>query len=180
MAALRTLATASLFFALVIAGACRGKYHRAAVENEEPASGPRLAASLKMGDPTASAQLVKGLYGVESGSWRWTSGHFSILLRSPLAAAQRGGTLTFSFTIPDVVYQKLGKITMTVSSGGKKLNSDSFGTAGVHTLTADVPADLLIKDSVTFDFDLDKALPPSGAESRELGVIATAISLESK
>jgi hypothetical protein len=180
MAALRILATTALFASSVITGGCRGKYHREAVENEEPAAGPRLASTLKMGDPAASAQLVKGVFGVEGGSWRWTSGHFSILLRSPLAAAQHGGTLTFSFTIPEVVNQKLGKIAMTVSSGGKKLNSDSFSTAGAHTLTADVPADLLIKDTATFDFDLDKTMPASANDSRELGVVATAISLESK
>ncbi len=133
-----------------------------------------------MGDPAASAQIVKGVYGVEGGSWRWTSGHFSILLRAPLAASQRGGTLMFSFTIPDVVTQKLGKLTLTVSSGGKKLNSESFATTGAQTLTADVPADLLLKDPVTFDFDLDKSIPASDVDKRELGVIATAISLESK
>jgi hypothetical protein len=180
MAALRTLATTTLFVTLLISGGCRGKYHRAAVENEEPAPGPRLASSLKMGDLATPVQLVKGVYGVEGGSWRWTSGHFSILLRSPLAAAQHGGTLTFSFTIPDVVNQKLGKLAMTVSSGGKKLNSDSFATTGAHTLTADVPADLLMKDTITFDFDLDKSIPASASDNRELGVIATAISLESK
>jgi len=181
MAALRNLATTALFTALLISGACRGKYHRAAIENEEPAAAsPRVSSSLKMGDAGSSAQMVKGVYGVESGSWRWTSGHFSILLRAPLAAAQHGGTLTFSFTIPDVVYQKLGKLTMTVSTAGKKLHSDSFATAGAHTLTADVPADMLIKDTVTFDFDLDKSIPASATDSRELGVIATAISLESK
>jgi hypothetical protein len=181
MAALRTLATTALFATLLISGACRGKYHRAAVENEEPAAAsPRLSSSLKMGDPASSAQMLKGVYGVEGGSWRWTSGHFSIVLRSPLSAAQHGGTLTFSFTIPDVVYQKVGKLTMTVSTGGKKLKSDSFSTAGAHTLTADVPGDVLMNDTVTFDFDLDKSIPPSPTDGRELGVIATAISLESK
>jgi len=170
-----------LLTALVLAGACRGKHSRLAVENEEPDEAtPRMAATLKMSDPAAPAQLVKGIYGLEGGAWRWTAGHFSILLRSPLSAAQHGATLTFGFTVPDVVTQKLGPVALTASVGATKLKSETYAKPGAYTYTADVPAELLTKDSVTVDFALDKSIPAGAMDQRELGVIATSVGLESK
>jgi hypothetical protein len=170
-----------LLAALIFTGACRGKHSRLAVENEEPAEAtPRMAAVLKMNDPAAAGQLVKGFYGVEGGAWRWTAGKFSVLLRSPLSAAQHGGTLTFGFTVPDVITQKLGPIALTASVGVTKLKSETYAKPGAYTFTADIPAELLTKDSVTVDFTLDKSIPAGAMDQRELGVIATSVGLESK
>jgi hypothetical protein len=175
------LLATSLVAALLLTGGCRGKHQRTTVENEEPGeAAPRFASTLKMNDPGAPAQLVKGFYGVESGAWRWTAGQFSVLLRSPLSAAQRGGALTFAFTIPDVVTQKLGPVTLTASVGATKLKSETYVKPGAYTFTADVPAELLAKDTVTIDFSLNKSLAPGSVDQRELGLIATAAGLESK
>lgn len=133
-----------------------------------------------MGDPGAQPQLVKGVYGIESGTWRWTAGHFSILLRSPLASSQHGATLSLALTVPDVILQKLGPVTLTASSAGKKLKSETYSKPGSYTFDADVPGALLGNETVTIDFDLDKSLPPSTSDSRELGLIVSAVSLESK
>jgi hypothetical protein len=165
---------------LVSSAACRGKHSRTTVENEEPQAGPRIATAFKMSDPAATQQLLKGFYGLEVGAWRWTAGKFSVLLRPPLASAQRGGTLTFSFSIPDVVAQKLSSMTLTASIGGTKLKSETYTKAGSYTFTSDVPPDLLAKEAVTVDFELDKSLPPTAADQRELGVIATRVGLEAK
>jgi hypothetical protein len=43
-----------------------------------------------------------------------------------------------------------------------------------------VPPDLLVKEAITLDFALDKSISPGSADSRELGIIATSIGLESK
>jgi hypothetical protein len=175
------LLATGLVAVIVFTSACRGKHSRLAVENEEPPeAAPRMAATLKMNDPAAPAQLVKGIYGLEGGAWRWTAGHFSILLRSPLSAAQHGATLTFGFTIPDVVTQKLGSLALTASVGPAKLKSETYSKPGPYTFTADVPAELLTKDSVTVDFALDKSIPAGSMDQRELGVIATSAGLESK
>jgi len=181
------LATKHIFLAtglaavLTFTGACRGKHHRTTVENEEPGElAPRLANTLKMNDPAAPAQLLKGFYGVEGGSWRWTAGHFSLLLRSPLSAAQHGATLSLAFTIPEVVIQKLGSVTLTASIGATKLKSETYTKSGAYTFAADVPAELLTKESVTADFALDKSLPAGAVDQRELGIIVTSASLESK
>ena len=167
--------------ALILTASCRGKHSRTTVENEEPPEGgPRISSALKMNDPAAPAQLIKGFYGVESGTWRWTAKNFTAILRPPLTAAQRGATLTFALSIPDVVVQRLSSVTLTASSGTTKLKSETYSKPGSYTFSADVPPDLLIKDAITIDFALDKAIPPGSTDSRELGIIAIAIGLEAK
>jgi hypothetical protein len=165
---------------LLLSTACRGKHNRVAVENEEPEGGPRIASSLKMSDPAATQQLLKGFYGLEGGSWRWTAGHFSALLRPPIASPQRGATLTLTISIPPVVIEKLSSVTLTASVAGTKLKSETYSKPGSYTFTADVPPDLLVKEAITADFELDKSIPASPADQRELGVIATGVGLESK
>lgn len=177
----RRRATLFLAAALILITACRGKHSRTTVENEEPPEGgPRLASALKMNDPAAPAQLIKGFYGVESGTWRWTAKNFSAILRPPLTAAQHGATLTFSLSIPDVVIQRLSSVTLTASTGTTKLKSETYSKPGSYTFSADVPPDLLIKDAITIDFSLDKAIPPGTTDTRELGIISLAIGLEAK
>jgi len=161
--------------------ACRGKHHRDIVKNEEPAEvTPRVASTLKMSDAAAPTQLIRGFYGLEGGTWRWTAGKFAVLLHSPTGAAQRGGTLTFSFSIPDVVIQKLKQVTLTAAIGSTTLKSQTWSKPGAFSYTADVPPELLTKDPVTIDFALDKSLPPGSVDQRELGIIAISAGIEAK
>jgi hypothetical protein len=176
----RLSATLLLAGALIFSGACRGKHSRTTVENEEPEGGPRIASSLKMNDPAAPQQLLKGFYAVESGTWRWTAKNFSALLRPPIASSQRGATLTFNFSIPDVVIQRLSSVTLSAASGTTRLKSETYSKPGSYSFSADVPPDLLAKEAITIDFSLDKSIPASTADSRELGIIALGIGLESK
>ena len=166
--------------AIALAG-CRGKHQRAVVQNEEPVdTTPRMASVFKMSDAAATDQLVHGFYGVEGGAWRWTAGKFTVALRPPLASAQRGATLTFAFSIPAVVIQKLHDLTLTASVGNTKLKSETYAKAGSETFSADVPPELLGQDKLVVDFALDKSLPPSPADQRELGVIAVSVGLQGK
>jgi hypothetical protein len=168
-------------FPLLAITACRGKHRRTTVQNEEPPEGgPRIASSLKMSDAAAPAQLLRGFYGLEGGSWRWTAGTFAVLLRPPLSAAQHGATLTFAFSIPDVVIQKLSAVTLTAAIGSTKLKSEKYTKPGPYSFTADVPPELLAKEAIVVEFTLDKSLPAGSLDQRELGVVATAAGLESK
>jgi len=171
-----------LAFVLLVSGACRGKHSRTTVQNEEaPEGGPRIASTFKVGDPAATAQLLRGFYGLEGdGAWRWTAGSFAVLLRPPLTAAQHGATVALSFSVPDVVIQKLGPVTLTASAGGTKLGSAKYTKPGAATFSAEVPPELLTKETITIDFALDKSLPAGSIDQRELGVVATSVSLESK
>ena len=158
---------------------CRGKHSEPEVKNEEPSGAARLMSQLKMEDQDASAQLIQGFYSPETGAaWRWTAGKFAVVLRVPLGAAERGGTLNLKFLYPEPVFQKLGTVTLTAVSGTKKLRTETYPAAGPYTFTADLPPELLNKDSVTVDFVLDKSLPPGATEKRELGIIATSVGLE--
>ena len=176
---------------IVFSTGCRGKHNRTTVENEEPdtiarpaagasAPGSALVSSLKMGDPGAAQQLGKGFYGLEGGAWRWTAREFTATLHPPAGAAQRGGTVTLSISIPPVIIDKLGSVTLTASVAGTKLKPATYAKAASYTYSADVPAALLGKEAVDVDFSLDKALPPGATDTRELGVVATAVGLEAK
>jgi len=162
---------------LAVSGmACKGKHNRVTVQNEEQDTGPRMASVVRMNDSKASVQLLKGFHSVENDSWRWTEGKFSVLLRTPLAAAQRGASLTLAFTVPDLIIQKLKDITLTASIDGMVLKSAEYKKAGAYVFSADVPASMLSGESVKVDFALDKSLPPD-VDLRELGIIASSVGL---
>ena len=171
--------TAAFTLALALSGtACSGKHDAVTVQNEEETA-PKLTSVVRMSDTKADSQLLSGFYGVENG-WRWTAGKFTVLLKTPLGAAQKGATLTLDFTIPDVIIQKLKTVTLSTSINGMMLKSESYKQGGKYTYTADVPASMLTGDSVKVDFMTDKSLPPGDAERRELAVIATSVGIASK
>lgn len=183
-----------LFLAVPLAltsAACTGKHNRTAVQNEEPQTNapgtiaapgdtaPVMVSTVRMNDAKAGGQLLNGFYPIEGGAWRWTARKFSVYLRTPAGAAQSGATLSFLFTIPDVVIQKLQNLTLTASSGGMVLKTAEYKAPGAEVFSADVPASLLGTDSIKVDFTLDKSLPP-GVDKRELGIIATSVGITSK
>jgi len=169
-----------LLAALALAGAgCEGKHHEVTVQNEEADTAPRLLSTVRMNDAKADTQLLTGFYPVEGGAWRWTAGRFSVLLMTPAGAAQRGAAVTLSFTIPDIVIQKVKSLTLSASVNGMVLKSATYNAAGANDFTADVPASALTTDSVKIDFALDKVLPP-GVDKRELGIIATSVGIAGK
>jgi hypothetical protein len=174
---------AALFIALPLALsgiACKGEHNRVAVQNEEPYTARSLVSTVRMNDPKAGAQLLTGFYAVENNAWRWTARQFSVLLRTPPAAAQRGATVALAFTLPDVAIKKLKNITIAASIDGTPLISTEYTSAGSYVFNADVPASMLPAGSVKVVFTLDKSLPPDGADKRELGIVAGSVSLTSK
>jgi hypothetical protein len=158
--------------------ACKG-HKRATVQMIEEGP-PQLATVVHMADPRAAAQLLSGFYGVEHNAWRWTAGKFSVALRPPRTAAQKGATLELKFTVPDAVIAKLKAVSLSASVNGAPLGAESYAQAGQFTYSRDVPASALTGDSVKVDFVLDKFLPPSPADQRELGVVATSVGFEPK
>ena len=139
-----------------------------------------MASSIRMGDSKLESQLVSGFYPVEQGAWRWTAKQFTVVLKVPFGAAQHGGTLEFNLTVPQVVIDKLKTVSLAASVDGKPLPPETYTQAGPSTYKRDIPGDMLTGENVKIDFQLDKAMPPSGAELRELGIVANSISLGSK
>ncbi len=159
------------------APACKRRKVRSAVTDEET---PRMASSLNLGDPKSEPQLVTGFYGVESGAWRWTGKQFTVSLRPPVGAAANGARLTMKLTVPAVVIQKNKNVTLSATVGNAALAPETYTTAGDYVYVRDVSPGPLAGESVRVDFSLDKAMPPSGADIRELGIIVFSIGLEGK
>jgi len=164
----------------LLVSACGRKANQTVQNDEgEPAANAPLVSSLKMNGPSAKKQLTKGVYQLESGVWRWTAGNFTITLKTPPGAAQKGATLSLNLVASDAVLQQVHAQSLTAAVGTQTLKSEKYVDPGAHTFTADVPASLAGGDTVAIDFSLDNSLPPGPNDRRELGIIITAASLDS-
>jgi hypothetical protein len=131
-----------------------------------------------MGDPKVEPQLIKGLHGVEAGAWRWTAKDFTVALHPPFGASQKGAKLTVKLTVPPPTIEKLKSVSLSCNVAGANLAPETYTTPGDYMYVRDVPADAMSGDAVRVDFQLDKAMPPSGGDIRELGIIVFNIGLE--
>jgi hypothetical protein len=171
------LLTAGILFAAALAStACRRKLEGTTDET----TARKMFSVVNMGDPRITPQLLRGFHGVEAAAWRWTARQFSILLRVPDGAAQRGGTLTVGLTVPPVTIEKLQDVTLTGNVGGSACAPQTFSKPGDYGYKCDVPASVLSGQTVRADFQLDKAMAPNPPDIRELGVIVLRIGLEPK
>ena len=141
---------------------------------------PRMASTIHMGDPKTATQLISGFYGIEQNAWRWTGRRFSLALAPPLGAAQKGATLQLRLTVPPVIVEKLKTISLSATIGGSALPPETYTEAGDYTYTREVAPALLAGQSVRVDFQLDKSIPPSGADLRDLGLVVLSAGLELK
>jgi hypothetical protein len=167
-----------MLIALVLApAACKRKKVRVGATDEET---PRMQSVLMLGDPKIEPQLITGFHGIEAAAWRWTAKQFTVALRPPFGSAQKGAKLTVKLTIPPVVIEKLKNVSLSATAGGSSLPPETYTTPGDYFYVREIPASLLTGDSLRVDFQLDKAMPPSGSDIRELGIIVLTIGLESK
>jgi hypothetical protein len=132
---------------------------------------------VKMSDPAAEPQVVRGVYGVESGSWRWTASKFAVKLRPPDGSAQTGATLQLQFSLPDVIVNKVGPVTLSASVNGTALAPQTYLKSGEYFYTAGVPGAALSASTVTVEFTTNKAMPPANGDKRELALIAVSVGL---
>jgi hypothetical protein len=178
MKGIRVGITAAVLAAVAMGpAACKRQKARPQATVEEAAP---LASTVHMGDPKEAAQLVAGFHGVEANAWRWTARAFQLKLRPPAGAAQKGATLVVKLTVPPVVAEKEKRVTLSASVNGTALAPQTFEKSGSYTYQRDVPAQALAGDAVLVDFQLDKAMPPSGGDQRELGIIVLSAGLEPK
>jgi hypothetical protein len=167
-----------LAVALVLAPvSCKTKKVRVGATDEET---PKMMSVLNMGDPKAEPQLVKGFHGIEASSWRWTEKQFTVALRPPLGANQKGAKLTVKLTVPPPTIEKLKNVALSATAAGNALPPETYTIAGDYFYVRDIPASAFSGDTLRVDFQLDKAIPPGGGDSRELGIIVLNIGLESK
>ena len=176
----RLIGIPALVVALLLgAPGCKRKQQKVEViETEEAAQD--LTSMIHVADPRASLQLVKGFHDVEQNAWRWTMQKFSVTLRPPAGAAEKGATLRLKLAVPDAVIGRLKTLTLAASVGETPLEGATFVKPGEQVYSREVPASALKADAVTVDFALDKCLPPGDVDRRELGVVVTSVGFEAK
>ena len=108
-----------MLMALVLAPiGCKSKKVRVGSTDEET---PKMQSVLNMGDPKVEPQLVTGFHGIEAAAWRWTEKQFTVALRPPFGASQKGAKLTVKLTVPPVTIEKLKSISLSATAGGSTL-----------------------------------------------------------
>jgi hypothetical protein len=172
----RLTLAASLLLVAFVSTSCRIKKKSAAKAEDDG----QLVSVINVADPRGSVQLTRGFHGLENQSWRWTMKNFTATLRPPAASAQKGAKLELKFTIPEVMFNRVGAMTLDARINGNDLGPQTFSSAGDYTYTRDVPASALLSDAVAVDFAVDKGLPPGDPDPRELAVIVTSVGLTSK
>jgi hypothetical protein len=138
-----------------------------------------MASTIQIADRSTDGQLIRGFYLPAGNSWRWTEGKFTVALKPPAGAREKGATLVLDFVIPDVAFAKTKGVTVSAASGGAAMAPETFTTPGKHVYRAAMPASIFAKDSAEVDFSLDRVLSAKDY-GRELGVIVTSLGLESK
>ncbi len=141
-------------------------------------SNPRAANSLNMADPTQTAQLLNGFYGIEGGRSRWTAKNFSVLLKTPPGSERNGAELSLKLYIPDVQIRSLGAMTLSADAGGHQLPSRTFSQSNEYTYASRLGAETLGSGFVVVNFRLDKSSVGLNGDARDLGVVVTAVSLD--
>jgi hypothetical protein len=135
---------------------------------------------LKMSDPRSEKQLIAGFWALEQGKWRWTARKFAAVLLPPPGSRQNGTTLRLQFFIPSQVVDKLGPLTLRASVGETSLESERITVGGALSYTSYIRPSLIGSNLLPIVFTLDKALPKSDTDGRELGMIVSELALESK
>ncbi|HEX4594781.1 MAG TPA: FkbM family methyltransferase [Bryobacteraceae bacterium] len=138
-----------------------------------------MASKVQMADKSAEGQLIRGFYGAEDKSWRWTAGKFTVALKPPEGSREKGAWLVMDFVIPEAGFDKMKGVTVAANTDGAALAPASFTTQGKHTYRAEVPPSALTKNAPQVNFSLDRVLSAS-QYGRELGLVVTAVGLESK
>jgi hypothetical protein len=165
--------------ALSVAPGCKDR-KAVPVRQTVEESAARLASTIHMGDPQAAGQLTGGFHSIENSSWRWTEQRFTVALGPPPDAGQKGASLELNLAVPAVTIEKLHSITLSAAIEGTTFPPETYTAPGSYSYKRDVPPGLLTRDVVIVGFRLDKAIPPSELDLRELGVVVSSVALEPK
>lgn len=102
------------------------------------------------------------------------------MLGSPGAGREKGARIVLSFVLPDVPIQKLKSITLYAVVNGVALPPDTYSKTGEYRYSRDLPPSFFTAEKMNVDFHLDKTIPPSTGDLRELGIVVSAIGFENK
>jgi hypothetical protein len=129
--------------------------------------------------PEDEIQLMAGFYPVEPDGWRWTRGHFTVVLRAPEDAPMRGAVLELTLDVPQVVLDQVGPVTVSASIGGAALTPETRTHPGIAAYRRAVPAQAFSQKELIVEFQFDKVVKPYTipGEDRELGAAVHGVAL---
>jgi hypothetical protein len=119
-------------------------------------------------DGVDSANQLEGFHQLEETGWRWTRQKFAVTFNRP------GKRLTLDVYIPDSSIQKLGPITLTARQGSHVLQPETYEKSGRYSYVRNLEAG----GPNRIDFGLDKSIPPSRSDGRELGIVVVRVSID--
>ena len=179
---MRRLIVLSLGTVLLLGPATGCKRKRKPVSETASKEAPTEPATmLGTADPRSALQLTKGFYEIENGGWRWSSKEFSASLKGPSTGAEKGATLVLKFSVVEDSIAKLGPLTLSAKVAEKACPTRKFDKAGSYEYKCDIPAAAFESGRlVPVDFALDKVLPMTDNDQRELGLVVMMVGFEAK
>jgi hypothetical protein len=127
--------------------------------------------------PQAEPQLLRGFHGLEQRAWRWTERKFAVMLQPPPPG--QPVVLNLTFTLPAVVTEAVGSVKLTARVNGQEIGSQAYAKAGENQqFEAAVPEGMLTAQPAEVEFELDKAMPPSERDARELALVVSSIAFQ--
>ena len=133
-----------------------------------PVSDPSLS-YLHLGDLRARHQLLGRWYPIEDGSWRWMSKEAQAVLRTP---EESPVSFELRLYFPENHMKRAGgPVTVSVLLENELLVEKTYRAAGVYTIRQPVPPGSLPHPVTRISIRLDRAVPPTGEERRELGAV---------
>jgi hypothetical protein len=119
---------------------------------------------LPMNAPETAEQIVSGIYQLEGGAYRWTSGAAVVILKSPETPAP----LVANFTIPAPARAR--RITLVMD--GAIVAAQSFPGPGRYELATKPVRPAGSTTNVEIEVDRTFTAPP---DTRELGIVLSAV-----
>jgi 2-polyprenyl-3-methyl-5-hydroxy-6-metoxy-1,4-benzoquinol methylase len=112
--------------------------------------------------------LLEGWHVPEPAGWRWTEKRFRMRLRGM-------ATITLKLYIPPHMIDEFGSITLSAEANGMPLAPETYTEPGNARYCRRLPEG---QDPVEVVCTVDRAIPPSSVDSRELGIIVARLDAE--
>ncbi len=111
--------------------------------------------------------LLDGWHPMEAGHFRWTMRRFSARLEAPQPG--RCDMLTFDFFLPP----ELGPVTLSARLNGHRLPPQVYAEGGECRYQQPIPAGAMTGTAAEIEFEVDKTVPPTEGDRRELGLVVS-------
>ncbi len=127
-------------------------------------------------DLRARPQLLSGWHAIEDGGWRWMGREAQAVLPPP---KQTPAMFEARLFFPDGHMQKVGgPVTVAVLIGGAPFTRETYPRPGAYTISRPLTATPATGQPLKVTFQVDRFLPPTGADRRELGAVINSFGLK--